>query len=93
MSDTSVLDNPVNLEDIIDNINQSNLTLFNDNHNTFEHVIICLVKYCKHTYEQAEQCAMLVHLKSKYVVKSGEKDKLVPICKALIDSGLSAEVN
>ena len=33
------------------------IVLFNDDVNTFNHVINSLVKYCKHSAVQAEQCA------------------------------------
>ncbi len=68
------------------------LVLYNDDHNTFEHVINCLVKYCRHDIYQAEQCAWIVHSKGKCSVKSGEYAFLEPLCTALCDQGLSAQV-
>ena len=37
------------------------LILYNDDINTFDHVINCLIRICKHDVLQAEQCAWLVH--------------------------------
>lgn len=68
------------------------LVLYNDDYNTFEHVINCLVKYCDHDIYQAEQCAWIVHTKGKCVIKSGEYSSLEPICTALSDQGLSAQI-
>lgn len=68
------------------------LVLYNDDHNTFEHVINCLVKYCNHDIYQAEQCAWIVHTKGKCAIKSGEYSSLEPICTALGDQGLSAQI-
>jgi len=68
------------------------LVLYNDDHNTFEHVINCLVKYCDHDIYQAEQCAWIVHTKGKCAIKSGEYSSLEPICTALSDQGLSAQI-
>ena len=68
------------------------LVLYNDDHNTFEHVINCLVEYCKHDVYQAEQCAWIVHTKGKCAVKSGEYALLEPLCTALLDKGLSAQI-
>jgi ATP-dependent Clp protease adaptor protein ClpS len=68
------------------------LVLYNDEVNTFTHVINCLVKYCKHDEIQAEQCAWIVHTKGKCIVKSGELPNLIPICEALCDQGLSASI-
>lgn len=68
------------------------IILYNDDVNTFDHVIHCLIKYCKHNDEQAEQCAMIVHYKGKCQVKNGAEIELKPICKALLDKGLSAVI-
>lgn len=66
------------------------IVLYNDEVNTFDHVIDCLVKYCKHSPEQAEQCSLIVHYKGKCQVKQGSPDELQPICDALCRKGLSA---
>jgi len=71
----------------------NNIILFNDDVNTFEWVIECLMKYCSHDSIQAEQCAHIVHFNGKCTVKTGELNKLKPICAALLDKGLSAEIN
>lgn len=68
------------------------IVLYNDDVNTFDHVIACLIKYCDHAPEQAEQCAILVHYKGKCTVKTGPIDVLQPQCSALVESGLSAEI-
>jgi ATP-dependent Clp protease adaptor protein ClpS len=68
------------------------LILYNDDVNTFEHVIDSLIKICGHEPEQAEQCAYIVHYKGKCTVKCGEYDKLKPMCEALLDRGLSATI-
>ena len=66
--------------------------LFNDDVNTFDHVIEMLIHACDHTSEQAEQCALLVHYKGKCTVKTGEFDDLKPRCSMLLEAGLSAEL-
>lgn len=68
------------------------LVLFNDDFNTFEHVINCLQRICKHTEEQATQCAYIVHFKGKCIVKNGSENELVPMCLLLLAEGLSAEI-
>jgi ATP-dependent Clp protease adaptor protein ClpS len=70
----------------------SQLVLFNDDFNTFEWVIHCLIKYCEHLPEQAEQCAWIVHTKGKCVVKKGAHSELLNICAALLQCGLTAKV-
>ena len=68
------------------------IVLFNDDVNTFDHVIDTLIAVCKHTSEQAEQCAILVHYKGKCTVKTGDFDELKPQCTQLLQAGLSAEI-
>ncbi len=68
------------------------LILYNDDVNTFDHVIDCLISICKHDVHQAEQCAMIVHYKGKAIVKEGEEDSLRIMCEALLDKGLSAVI-
>jgi ATP-dependent Clp protease adaptor protein ClpS len=68
------------------------IVLYNDDVNTFDHVIDTLIAVCNHTSEQAEQCAILVHYKGKCTVKTGSYDELKPQCTALLDAGLSAEI-
>ena len=66
------------------------LVLHNDDVNTFDFVIECLVTICKHDTLQAEQCALLVHYTGKAVVKTGDFEQLLPMKTALTDRGLSA---
>jgi len=68
------------------------IVLFNDEVNTFDHVIETLVDVCKHSYEQAEQCSLLVHYKGKCTVKTGVYEELEPQCSQLLKAGLSAEI-
>jgi ATP-dependent Clp protease adaptor protein ClpS len=68
------------------------IILFNDDVNSFEHVIECLVKYCKHNPIQAEQCATIVHYNGKCSVKIGDVDTLLPINNALLENQLSSEI-
>ena len=46
------------------------IILYNDDVNTFDHVIRTLIEVCEHTPEQAEQCSLIVHYKGKCSVKS-----------------------
>ena len=69
------------------------IVLFNDDVNTFEWVIECLMKYCRHDLIQAEQCAHLVHFTGKCAIKTGNLNKLKPICETLLQKGLNAEIN
>ena len=72
--------------------NQNEIVLYNDEVNTFDHVINTLIYACEHTPEQAEQGSLIVHYKGKCTVKTGTYDELKPRCSMLLDAGLSAEV-
>jgi len=66
--------------------------LYNDDVNTFDHVIETLIRVCSHTSEQAEQCALIVHYNEKCTVKTGSLKELTPQCLQLLEAGLSAEI-
>lgn len=83
MEDTDVM-----LEEVL----SKKIVIYNDDINTFEHVIKCLISYCKHTKEQAEQCAMFIHTKGRYAVKHGDYDYLRPIRNALTENGINAKI-
>ena len=68
------------------------IVLYNDDVNTFDHVIETLILVCEHTQIQAEQCAILVHYKGKCTVKTGAYEELKKQCTQLLDAGLSAEL-
>ncbi|MBA3706677.1 MAG: ATP-dependent Clp protease adaptor ClpS [Bacteroidetes bacterium] len=68
------------------------IILYNDDYNTFDFVIESLIKICKHDSIQAEQCTYLVHYKGKCSVKKGSYEDLEPICTALLEKGLTAEI-
>ena len=78
------------LEEEILDLNE--IVLFNDDVNTFDHVIRTLMDVCEHTPEQAEQCSLIVHYKGKCTVKTGEYNDLKPRCSKLLEAGLSAEI-
>ncbi|KAB5488275.1 MULTISPECIES: ATP-dependent Clp protease adaptor ClpS [Flagellimonas] len=83
------------LEDVLleeETVNQNEIVLFNDNVNTFDHVIETLINVCEHTPEQAEQCSLIVHYNGKCTVKTGEYSYLKPKCSKLLEAGLSAEI-
>ncbi|GFZ94401.1 ATP-dependent Clp protease adaptor protein ClpS [Aquaticitalea lipolytica] len=75
-----------------DVLKQNEIVLYNDDVNTFDHVIDTLIYACDHTPEQAEQCSIIVHYKGKCTVKTGPYDDLEPRCSMLLEAGLSAEI-
>ena len=77
-----------------DNIigDEHQIILYNDDFNTFDHVIQTLISVCDHTPVQAEQCTLIVHYKGKCSVKSGTLIDLKPRLKKMVDAKLSAEI-
>jgi len=68
------------------------LVLHNDEVNSFEFVMETLVDVCKHSMNQAEQCAMITHYKGKCEVLKGEVSELKEIRKGLVDKGLKVTI-
>jgi ATP-dependent Clp protease adaptor protein ClpS len=74
-------------------LEESSLVIYNDDFNTFEHVIETLVRVCKHTLEQAEHCTWLIHYKGKCAVKNGQYEILVPMKNAILEAGIDAKIH
>ncbi len=70
----------------------SQLVIYNDDVNTFEWVIQCLMEICGHPFEQSEQLSILIHFKGKAIVKTAPFEALKPLKEALVDRGLSAVI-
>lgn len=71
---------------------EKDLIVYNDDVNTFDHVIESLVKVCEHNPIQAEQCTWIIHHNGKCQVKRGYFEHLEPMCTALLDRGISATI-
>lgn len=84
---------PSEVEELLTDIESPyQLIVWNDEVNTFDWVIETLIEVCNHSYEQAEQCAYLIHFKGKYAVKEGSFDYLKPMCDAITERGIGATV-
>ncbi|MDX2001613.1 MAG: ATP-dependent Clp protease adaptor ClpS [Chitinophagales bacterium] len=77
------------VEELID---LKKLVVYNDDVNTFEHVIESLVDVCDHSEEQAEQCSYIIHYKGKASVREGMFEELYPMKTGLTDRGLNATI-
>ncbi len=83
------------IEDFVEEIEALklwDLVVFNDDFNTFDHVIDTLVDVCKHSLEQAEQCTLIIHFKGKCSVKSGDFEELVSMRNEICRREIAAEV-
>ncbi len=73
-------------------VEEKALFLINDDYNTFDHVIDCLVAICDHDSIQAEQCAVLVHYKGSCEIAIGNEADLIPLQEDLSLYGLDVEI-
>jgi ATP-dependent Clp protease adaptor protein ClpS len=78
--------------DAVETTDVMDLVVFNDDVNTFDHVISTLMRVCKHTPEQAEQCTLLIHYKGKCPVKNGTFDFLKPMRESICEAGIDARI-
>ena len=70
----------------------SKLVLYNDDHNSFDKVIMALMIYCEISSARAAEFAMRIHNEGKAVVKYGSRDKLEPIAKVFGELDLTCEI-
>jgi len=89
MSSVQTQESVLSVETLLD---QHDLIVYNDDVNTFDHVIESLIKVCRHDSIQAEQCTLIIHYNGKCQVKRGTFEKLEPMCTALLDRGISAVI-
>jgi ATP-dependent Clp protease adaptor protein ClpS len=69
------------------------LVVYNDDVNTFAHVISTLIRVCRHSPEQAEQCTWIIHYRGKCAVKSGPFEELKPMKDAICEAGIDAKIH
>lgn len=90
MTETLIKEKTLSKKEIIED---NDLVIYNDDVNTFEHVINSLIKVCKHDTIQAEQCTWIIHYNGKCAVKKGGFNKLKPMKDALCERGLDAKIH
>ncbi len=69
------------------------LILWNDDHNTFDHVIHCMIKYLDYTEPQAERIAWKVHNEGKCAILEGSFTEVEVYRKILQQEGLTVSVD
>jgi ATP-dependent Clp protease adaptor protein ClpS len=92
LNSTHVADPIEDVEIDLEEMLASKIVVYNDDVNTFHHVIDTFMKVLKHSAQQAEQCAYLIHYKGKCAVKSGTRDELKPYRDALTEAELDARI-
>jgi ATP-dependent Clp protease adaptor protein ClpS len=84
-----LLEETLTLEEVL---SSRKLIVHNDDVNTFDWVIETLVHVCEHSWEQAEQCSLIIHNNGKCSVKHGDFTFLKPMKDAIQDRGISATI-
>lgn len=90
---TEVQEETLTLEEVLAALKSNNqLILWNDEINTFDHVIYCLTKYLDYSDTQAEKIAWKVHNDGKCVVLEGSFTELEVYRKILQQEGLTVTI-
>ncbi len=91
---TDVETETLTLEEVLAGLKTNHrLILWNDEVNTFDHVIYCLVKYLDYSDKQAEKIAWTVHTEGKCAILEGSFTELEVYRKILQQEGLSVTVD
>jgi len=70
----------------------SKLVLYNDDHNSFDKVIMALIVYCQISSAKAAEITMRVHNEGKAVAKYGPRKDLEVIAGIFGELGLTCEI-
>ena len=73
-------------------LEDSKLILFNDDHNSFDKVIMALIVYCQISSAKAAEIAMKVHNDGKAVAKYGPRKDLEVIAGIFGELDLTCEI-
>ncbi|RKD12330.1 Clp protease ClpS [Pelobium manganitolerans] len=93
MADTQTQEETFTLDEILTSLKMVHrLILWNDEVNTFDHVIHCLMKYLDYSENQAEKIAWTVHNEGKCAVLEGSFTEMEIYRKILKQEGLTVSV-
>ena len=88
-----VQEEALTLEEILASLKHNHqLILWNDEVNTFEHVIECLIKYLDYNEHQAGKIAWTVHTEGKCAILEGSFTELEIYRKILQQEGLTVSI-
>jgi len=94
MSTTETQEQTLTLEELLAGFKELHrLILWNDDHNTFDHVINCMIKYLDYTESQAERIAWKVHNEGKCAILEGSFTEVEVYRKILQQEGLTVSVD
>jgi ATP-dependent Clp protease adaptor protein ClpS len=91
---TKTEEQTLTLEEILAGLKEVHrLILWNDDVNSFEHVIYCMMKYLDYTELQGEKIAWKVHNEGKCAVLEGSFTEMEIYRKILQQEGLTVSVD
>lgn len=90
---TEVQEETFTLEELLAGLKEMHrLILWNDDFNTFDHVIHCMMKYLDYSEPQAGRIAMKVHTEGKCAILEGSFTEMEIYRKILQQEGLTVTV-
>ncbi|MDB5134957.1 MAG: ATP-dependent Clp protease adaptor ClpS [Mucilaginibacter sp.] len=90
---TEVQEENLTLDELLVSLKEMRrLVLWNDDFNTFDHVIHCMMKYLDYSEPQAEKIAFKVHNEGKCAVLEGSFTEMEVYRKILQQEGLTVTV-
>lgn len=94
MAGTQTQEETFTLDEILSSLKTVHrLILWNDDVNTFDHVIFCLMKYLDYSENQAEKIAWTVHNEGKCAILEGSLTEMEVYRKILKQEGLTVSVD
>ncbi|KHJ36666.1 ATP-dependent Clp protease adaptor [Pedobacter glucosidilyticus] len=94
MAGTQTQEETFTLDEILSSLKTVHrLILWNDEVNTFDHVIYCLMKYLDYSENQAEKIAWTVHNEGKCAILEGSLTEMEVYRKILKQEGLTVSVD
>ena len=91
---TQVQEETLTIEEVLTSLKVNHhLILWNNDTNTFEHVIYCLIKYLDYTENQAERIAWTVHNDGKCTILEGSLTEIEVYRKILQQEGLTVSID
>lgn len=75
------------------NEKEQKLVIWDDRDVSFNWMIKSLMEICKHSRNQAEQCALIIQIRGKYIVRKGTGIDIIAMCNALLNRGIKASID
>lgn len=68
------------------------LVIYNDDVNSYDYIMACLIRFCNHERLQAEQCALVAHNTGRCTVKTGDYIEMYELKNNFDDLDIKSEI-